>query len=189
MRKCNGNSGGARGRERLSIERMRPTIPATLALLTLAAGCGPESAPRRAAESIRAAFNPAALPPDTIPEMLQYAADLQVNVSEMARLPEGVLWADQAVGVGAEVVAGDSVEVALWGWLPDGTPVDSAVTALRIGQGQVIEGLDLGIPGMKPGGRRQFVFPPGLAYGAEGGDNIPPLAVMVYLVELRAKLP
>jgi FKBP-type peptidyl-prolyl cis-trans isomerase len=121
--------------------------------------------------------------------MLQYAADLQVNISEMAQLPEGVLWTDLSLGEGAEVATGDSVAVALWGWLPDGTPVDSAVTALRIGGGQVIHGLDLGIPGMKPGGRRQFVIPPGLAYGAEGGDNIPPNAVLVYLVELRTKLP
>jgi len=168
---------------------MRPWLPIALASLTLATACKADSSAGRAVESIRSAFSPAPLPPDTLPEMLQYAADLQVNVSEMARLPEGVLWIDLAPGVGAEVVAGDSVQVALWGWLPDATPVDSAVTALRIGQGQVIEGLDLGIPGMKPGGRRQLVFSPGLGYGAEGGDHIPPNAVLVYLVELRGKLP
>ena len=158
-------------------------------LLLLGAACKADSAAGRAAESIRVALSPAPPPPDTIPEILQYAADLQVNISEMAQLPEGVLWTDLSLGEGAEVATGDSVEVALWGWLPDGTPVDSAVTALKIGGGQVIQGLDLGIPGMKPGGRRQFVIPPGLAHGAEGGDNIPPNAVLVYLIDLRSKLP
>ena len=168
---------------------MRRHSPIAATLLLLASGCSPDSAGGRAAASIRAAFSPAALPPDTIPEMLQYHADLLVNVSEMARLPEGVLWADLAPGDGPEVVTGDSVEVALWGWLPDGTPVDSAVSTLRVGEGHVIQGLDLGILGMKPGGRRQLVLPPGTAYGAEGTDRIPGNAVLVYLVELRRKLP
>lgn len=154
-----------------------------------AAGCKSDSAAGRAAQSIRDAFSPAPLPPDTIPEMLNYAADLQVNISEMAKLPEGVLWTDLAVGPGDSVVVGDSVEVALTGWLPDGTLVDSSTASLRLGQGEVIQGLDLGIPGMKTGGRRQLVIPPGLAFGEDGGDNIPPWSVLVYVVELRARLP
>jgi peptidylprolyl isomerase len=158
-------------------------------LILLVAGCKSDSAAGRAAETIRTVFSPAPLPPDTIPEMLHYAADLQVNVSEMGRLPEGVLWIDLAPGDGAAAGTGDSVEVAFWGWLPDGTLVDSGVSALRVGQGQVIEGLDLGISGMKPGGRRQLVLPPGLAYGTEGSDNIPPNSVLVYFVDLRAKVP
>ncbi len=168
---------------------MRHWAPILGISLAVGTACRSDSAAGRAAESIRAAFNPAPVPPDTVPEMLHYSADLQVNISEMARLPEGVLWLDLTPGEGPEVVAGDSVEVMFWGWLPDATLVDSAVAGLRLGQGQVIEGLDLGIPGMKPGGRRQFVLPPGLAYGVEGGDQIPPNAVLVYLVELRAKVP
>jgi hypothetical protein len=168
---------------------MRSPASFLLTVIALLAGCKADSAAGRAAQTIRAAFSPPTVPPDTIPEMLQYAADLQVNVSEMARLPEGVLWIDLAPGEGDPVGPGDSLEVALWGWLPDGTPVDSAVTSLRIGQGQLIEGLELGIPGMKPGGRRQLVFPPGLGYGSEGADNVPPNMVLVYLVALRSKLP
>lgn len=167
--------------------RTRP-LP-ILVLLLLSVACRSDSAAARAAESLRAAFSPAEVPQDTIPEMLHYSADLQVNVSEMARLPDGVLWIDLASGEGAPVGVGDSVEVALWGWLPDGTPVDSALTTIRLGQGQVLEGIDQGIPGMKPGGRRQLVLPPGLAYGAEGGDRVAPNAVLVYLVELRSKVP
>ncbi len=151
----------------------------------LGSGCKISSSARSAAESVRSTLNPPPLPPDTIPEMLDYAADLGVNITEMAKLPQGVLWLDLAPGDGRPVAVGDSVEIGIQGWLPDGTPVDSSVAIVRIGEGQVIDGIELALPGMKPGGRRQLVLPPGLGYGEQGGDNIPPNAVLVYLVELR----
>jgi FKBP-type peptidyl-prolyl cis-trans isomerase len=82
-------------------------------------------------------------------------------------------------------MAGDSVEIGFDGWLPHGVKVDSGTAALRVGAGSVIGGIDLALPGMQPGGRRKLVIPPGLAYGAEGIGEIPPLAVLVYNVELR----
>ncbi len=150
-------------------------------------GCGSKS--KETLESLRAAVQPPPPPPDTIPEVLDYAADLQVDLSEMAKLPIGVLYRDLAPGDGPEVGAGDSVEVSFQAWLPDGTKVDSAVTALRIGAGDVPSGIDAALEGMKPGGRRKVVLSPGLAFGAEGRDNIPPNAVLVYDLELRAKRP
>ena len=42
---------------------------------------------------------------------------------------------------------------------------------------------------MKPGGKRKLILPPGLAFGSEGRDNVPPNTVLVYEVEVRAKLP
>jgi hypothetical protein len=152
-----------------------------------ALACGSDT--RRAAQSIRATFNPPPPPPDTIPEALDYAADLKVDISEMAKLPIGVLYADVVPGDGVEVAAGDSVEIGIQGWLPDGTRIDSTVAVLRVGAGDVIAGIDAALPGMKPGGRRRLVLPPGLAYGAEGRDNVPPNAVMVYEVEVRARIP
>lgn len=159
-----------------------------MALLALAPACKLGSSARSAAESMRSSLNPAAPPPDTIPEMLDYAADLGVNISEMAKLPEGVLWVDLAPGDGVPAAAGDSVELGLQAWLPDGTRVDSTAATVRIGSGQVIDGIELTVPGMKPGGRRQLVVPPGLGYGAQGREGVPPNAVLVYLVDLRAVL-
>jgi len=152
-------------------------------------GLGCVSKGKETLESLRAAVQPPPPPPDTIPEVLDYAADLQVDLSEMAKLPIGVLYRDLAPGDGPEVAAGDSVEVSFQGWLPDGTKVDSAVTAFRIGAGDVPSGIDAALEGMKPGGRRKVVLSPGLAFGAEGRDNIPPNAVLVYDLELRAKRP
>ncbi len=164
--------------------------PLPLLLLGLAGlsalGCKVSESARSAAEAVRGTLNPPPLPPDTIPEMLEYAADLGVNISEMAKTPEGVLWADLSPGEGAPVAAGDSVEVGIEGWLPDGTRVDSSAAAARIGTGALIDGIELGVSGMKPGGRRQLVLPPGLGYGSQGREGIPPDAVLVYVIELRA---
>jgi FKBP-type peptidyl-prolyl cis-trans isomerase len=55
-----------------------------------------------------------------------------------------------------------------------------------IGQGQVIQGWDQGIPGMKVGGRRVLVIPPDLAYGASGSPpTIPANAPLVFVVDLK----
>jgi FKBP-type peptidyl-prolyl cis-trans isomerase FkpA len=140
-------------------------------------------------EAIRSTLNPPPPPPDTIPEMLDYAADLGVNVADMKKLPAGVLYEDLRTGDGGEAAPGSQVDIRLAGWLPDGTPIDSATVSFRLGGGEVIEGLDAGIPGMKAGGRRKLVVPPGLAYGVEGRDGVPSLAVLVYEVELVAVRP
>lgn len=160
-----------------------------IAWVLLAGACKLGSSARSAAESVRSALDPPLLPPDTIPELLDYSADLGVNITDMAKLPEGVLWADLTPGAGTPVARGDSIEIGVLGWLPDGTLVDSSVVSLRIGNGEVIDGLEVGIPGMKPGGRRQLVMSPGLAFGSLGRDNIPPDAVLVYQIDLRARLP
>ena len=154
--------------------------------LALVGACSGGSSPKGILQSVRAAFSPQAPAPDTIPEMLDYAPDLQVNVADMARLPEGVLWrelspGDSALGV---AVSGDSVELSYLGWLPSGLLVDSGFAAVRVGTGSLLAGVDLGIPGMQPGGRRKLVIPPGLGYGADGIGEIPPLAVLVYDLEL-----
>jgi hypothetical protein len=159
-------------------------IPAFLIL----ASCGRETR-RSAVETIRSAFNPPLPPADTIPEVLDYAADLQVDISEMAKLPVGVLYSDIAPGDGPPVADGDSVTISYQGWLPDGAKVDSVEQGVRVGAGDVIQGIDAALPGMKPGGRRKLVLSPGLGFGGEGRDNIPPNAVLVYDVELRSRVP
>jgi FKBP-type peptidyl-prolyl cis-trans isomerase FkpA len=157
-------------------------------LAATAAGCGGDGT-RGRLEAIRSTLNPPAPPPDTIPEMLEYAADLAVNIADMKKLPAGVLYEDVRAGEGDEAVPGSQVEIRLAGWLPDGTTIDSATVAFRLGAGEVIGGLDAGIPGMKAGGRRKLVVPPGLAYGVEGRDGVPSNAVLVYEVELSAVRP
>jgi len=54
-----------------------------------------------------------------------------------------------------------------------------------IGKGEVIQGLEYGIIGMKKGGHRSLLLPPEAAFGGAGsGSLIPPESPMRFEVEL-----
>ena len=54
-----------------------------------------------------------------------------------------------------------------------------------LGKGQVIQGWDQGVAGMKVGGRRRITIPPTLAYGKRGaGGVIGPDETLVFVVDL-----
>ncbi|WP_371651469.1 MULTISPECIES: FKBP-type peptidyl-prolyl cis-trans isomerase [unclassified Streptomyces] len=57
----------------------------------------------------------------------------------------------------------------------------------QLGAGQVIQGWDKGIQGMKVGGRRQLVIPAHLAYGDRGaGGRIAPGETLIFVCDLVA---
>ncbi len=96
------------------------------------------------------------------------------------------------VGTGAEAVAGKSVTVHYVGTLTNGKKVDSSRDRnegfeFSLGAGDVIQGWDQGVAGMKVGGIRKLTIPPELAYGARGYPPvIPPHSTLVFEVELLA---
>lgn len=96
---------------------------------------------------------------------------------------------DIIVGDGTEARNGNLVTVHYIGVLSDGTPFDSSRSRDKpfqfiLGGGQVIQGWDRGILGMKVGGKRILVIPPDLAYGSSAAGAIPPNSTLIFEVEL-----
>ena len=104
---------------------------------------------------------------------------------------------DTQVGTGREAEAGFNVTVHYTGWLYDaaaeggrGKKFDSSFDRKQpfnffLGGGQVIQGWDEGVQGMKVGGKRTLIIPSEMGYGARGaGGAIPPNANLIFDVEL-----
>ena len=97
---------------------------------------------------------------------------------------------DIIVGQGAEAVKYSIVTVNYTGWLEDGTKFDSSLNSGReplrftLGAGQMIQGFDQGIPGMKVGGKRKLTIPPNLGYGSQDKGIIPPNSTLIFEIDL-----
>ena len=107
--------------------------------------------------------------------------------------PTELVIQDLIEGDGREAKAGDTVSThyvgvaystgeefdSSWG---RGAPLD-----FRVGVGQVIQGWDQGLLGMKVGGRRRLDIPSELAYGERGaGAAIAPGESLIFVVDLVA---
>jgi FKBP-type peptidyl-prolyl cis-trans isomerase FkpA len=109
----------------------------------------------------------------------------------------GLQYEEITVGEGDEAKSGCQVSVHYTGWLRNddgsaGPKFDSSKDRrqpfnFKLGAGQVIQGWDEGVRGMKVGGTRTLIIPPQLGYGASGaGGVIPPNAHLIFEVELLA---
>ena len=103
---------------------------------------------------------------------------------------------DVTPGTGAEATKGREVRVHYTGWLYNkaagdkrGAQFDSSRERepyeFTLGVGEVIEGWDQGVAGMKVGGKRILTIPATMGYGAQGaGEDIPPNATLIFEIEL-----
>jgi FKBP-type peptidyl-prolyl cis-trans isomerase len=102
----------------------------------------------------------------------------------------GVEIVELRAGVGPAVREGDRVTVQYVGKRIDGkifasSELDGHPLSFEVGLGEVIEGWELGVTGMRAGGKRRLRVPPELAYGTRGaapfvGAN----ATLIFEVEL-----
>ncbi len=106
------------------------------------------------------------------------------------RTASGLKYSETTVGTGATPQRGQTVTVHYTGTLENGKQFDSSrdrgvPSNFRIGVGEVIKGWDEGLMTMKVGGRRRFVIPAALGYGAVGRPpDIPGNATLLFDVEL-----
>lgn len=105
-----------------------------------------------------------------------------------ARNVQGVTVKDIKVGTGAEAHRGRRVSVHYVGKLKtNGRIFDQSKKPFQfgLGFGEVIAGWDIGVNGMKVGGKRNLEIPPQLAYGKSGAPpTIPPNSTLVFDVQL-----
>jgi FKBP-type peptidyl-prolyl cis-trans isomerase FkpA len=115
-------------------------------------------------------------------ESTTFAPALNVNLATSTKTASGLYYRDITVGTGKTVTAGDTLNVKYVGQLADGSVFDSG-TYRTIIPGNVIQGWNEGLIGVKIGGMRQLIIPPALGYGSSGSGPIPPNAVLVFSVQ------
>lgn len=95
---------------------------------------------------------------------------------------------DKKIGTGLEVGDGDVATVLYSGWLQTGYEFDTTngkpPLAFAVGAGDVIKGWDVGVKGMKAGGKRVLLVPPAFGYGNKQAGEIPANSTLVFEVEL-----
>ncbi len=101
---------------------------------------------------------------------------------------EGMKTWDAVEGKGEAAKADATVTIHYTGWTTDGKVFDSSVTRgepATFPLGRLIKGWQIGVPGMKPGGKRRMILPYELAYGERGSPpKIPAKATLVFEIEL-----
>ena len=147
----------------------------TLALAsTLGLGCAKQPAPAEAYEG--APLRPG-IDGGCGAELVDEAGEACVRIDVFAE------------GEGPEAERGDWLKVHYIVGLEAGAPnIDSShdrkPLSVKLGESSdVIEGMHIGLAGMRVGERRRFVVPPKLGYRGRKMDKIPPDANLVFLVE------
>lgn len=118
-------------------------------------------------------------------------ADAGQTTASASKSVNGIKIEDVTEGTGKVAQKGDTVSVNYLGTLAsNGKKFDSSYDrnepfTFQLGSGQVIEGWEKGIVGMKEGGKRILVIPPEKAYGEDGAPPvIPPNATLKFEVEM-----
>ncbi len=109
---------------------------------------------------------------------------------------ENLKYTDEQIGEGKEICKGALIIADYEGFLSDGTKFDSSIDRGKpfqfvFGTGRVIKGWDLGLIGMKEGGKRKLFVPSLLGYGErQVGKFIQPhsdLFFNIHLIEVRTR--
>ena len=132
-------------------------------------------------------------------EVKKIAAGISSNTKKKPKIPKPsgkppakLTVVDIVKGKGAAAQNGDNLTVDYAGdsW-STGKEFDASWNTgqpfpVTLGSGQVIQGWEQGLVGMKPGGRRLLVIPPDLGYGASGSPpKIKPNETLLFVIDRR----
>lgn len=105
-------------------------------------------------------------------------------------LQGGIIMQDLKEGHGPVANNGKMVHVYYKGALKSGKEFDSCLSGkpfkFRLGKQEVIKGWDVGLSGMKVGGKRKLVIPANQAYGNKNLPGIPSNSTLMFDIELKA---
>ena len=129
------------------------------------------------------------VPPSTDTKPATPALPGAPGTGKMHKLASGLQYDDLVVGSGKMAEPGMNVSLNYRGFLLDGTPFDNSYDRgeplkFQIAGGQMIQGFDEGVRGMRIGGKRKILVPWSMAYGEAGRPPIPPKADLVFDLEL-----
>jgi peptidylprolyl isomerase len=187
--------------------RLVPAAAALVVLTFAVAACGSDKKASNASETTSTETQ--TQPTTTAPAAPKPAKAKKVkpgpgeaDISTKPKIPKGkgsppsaLIKEDLIVGKGKRAKVGDSVGVQYVGVLFDnGKEFDASwngnkpghVFEFPLGGGQVIQGWDQGVAGMRVGGRRKLIIPSDLAYGVQGyPPDIPPGAALIFDIDLK----
>ena len=119
------------------------------------------------------------------------ATPLPTPINQPIKMENGLEIQDLKVGTGPEVRLGQVLTMHYSGTLANGAKFDSSYDRgepfqFTLGAGEVIKGWDIGIQGMKVGGKRKLIIPPELGYGSRniGNGLIPPNSTLIFETEV-----
>lgn len=155
--------------------RRRATFVAGLLAVVLLAGCTDRDGGEGESES-------------AAPEVGDTTARPEIDPPE-GPAPERLEVEDLVEGEGAEVADDALLTVHYIGMTWSGGDVASSwdrgqPLIYRYGDGRWVEGWTEGLEGMREGGRRQIVVPPGFGYGGRSVPGVPAGETLVFLVDL-----
>jgi peptidylprolyl isomerase len=173
-----------------------PLMPRNLAIALLVvllalSGCGgdDDNASDESTATPEAAATQTATPSTT--ETPQAPAKKPKVKVPNGKAPKELVIKDLREGTGPAAQAGQTVTVQYVGVnFKGGKQFDASWDrgepfSFPLGGGQVIQGWDQGVQGMKVGGRRMLVIPPDLGYGPEGSPPvIKPNETLVFVIDL-----
>lgn len=165
----------AKAARRQAVRKAKRRQEAGAPPLAAVASASAPATPAPAASAVRPAASPGAAPAQGEPR------------DGSSTLAMGVRALDLSVGSGAVVVERKTVRVTYVGRLGSsgGKVFDKGTIAFKLGKGEVIKGWDIGVVGMRAGGRRRLTVPPKAGYGAQRTGDIPPNSVLVFDVTVE----